>query len=684
MKRILITALLATAVTLGKAQTDGLSYQAVIINHEAQQIPGRNVSGNYLSEGEIALQFTIYDQHDQVEYQEMHEAITDKYGMVNLIIGQGHMTGSSPGTFNQIDWDGTSKVLQVELGIEGADLNEFSRQELLFAPYAYHRNVFADGNLTVMGETVLHDSFTVANESTSLLTGDLVVQGAALFENITVADWSELQGTLQVDGETNLNNNLRVEGVSTFADSALIYGPLHVKDEHPTWLSGELQVEENTMLQQNLEVGGSTAMNGQVTIMAAVSGNNNNYNAYPLRVQGSNRGMAIKVNSNTANGTNNFITFFNGQNQAVGRIEGQTAGEVASSPDYIYQTAYLAANIAIATSNVVGATTSSTACVGAGACVTTPIPSLTVASGANLTLAIANLAAYQAFAYSNLGVTYESGSADYAEWLKRANTAEQLSYGDIVSVRGGEISKDTKFGGQMMVISFKPAVLGNMPPEGEKHLYEKVAFLGQVPVKVMGKVNMGDYILPGGGSDGFGVAVAPADMKIGDYSKIVGTAWSASDAALSSYVNVAIGMNRNDLVQVVESQQRAIEDMRSEIDEMHDLLAELLPGYAERRQAPSKTAVEAPAQMAKGEEDAHEVPTAEELHLPLERSMFEMGLEMVKAQMRDQGIDVDSHPVYKEIFGDEAAVSGIIDQAMDIANAQRDRAIAVDKANGFR
>ncbi len=82
--------------------------------------------------------------------------------------------------------------------------------------------------------------------------------------------------------------------------------------------------------------------------------------------------------------------------------------------------------------------------------------------------------------------------------------------------------------------------------------------------------------------------------------------------------------------------------------------------------------------------DESHLRTADEMHLPLERSMFELGLEMAKAQLRDQGIDVETHPIYKDIFGDEATVNRIIDQAMDLANAQRDRAIVVDKGQGYK
>ena len=40
----------------------------------------------------------------------------------------------------------------------------------------------------------------------------------------------------------------------------------------------------------------------------------------------------------------------------------------------------------------------------------------------------------------NIGVAYESGGADYAEWLKKADPNEVLSFGDVVGVKAGIIS----------------------------------------------------------------------------------------------------------------------------------------------------------------------------------------------------------------------------------------------------
>ncbi|MCB0785516.1 MAG: hypothetical protein KDC02_15090, partial [Flavobacteriales bacterium] len=63
-----------------------------------------------------------------------------------------------------------------------------------------------------------------------------------------------------------------------------------------------------------------------------------------------------------------------------------------------------------------------------------------------------------------------------------------FSPGDVVGVHGGRISRRTEGAQHVLAISSRPIVLGNMPEEGLEHLYERVGFLGQVPVKVAGPV----------------------------------------------------------------------------------------------------------------------------------------------------------------------------------------------------
>lgn len=98
-----------------------------------------------------------------------------------------------------------------------------------------------------------------------------------------------------------------------------------------------------------------------------------------------------------------------------------------------------------------------------------------------------------------------------------------------------------------------------MPTQGQESKFEKVAFMGQVPVRIIGKVTIGDYILPSGNNDGFAIAVSPSAMKIGDYKRIIGVAWESAEAKPLNIVNVAVGINNQDLSSKMEALQQELE-----------------------------------------------------------------------------------------------------------------------------
>lgn len=183
------------------------------------------------------------------------------------------------------------------------------------------------------------------------------------------------------------------------------------------------------------------------------------------------------------------------------------------------------------------------------------------------------------------GVTYTSYGADYAEWLPRFNTEEEIFQGQIVGVKNGRISKITKGADQILAISTNPIVLGNEPIEGQEANYEKVGFMGQVPVLVKGKVREGDYIIPTGQNDGFGIAVPTDELELKHIPLILGRAWSNSENDFLSYINVAIGLNRNDLAKITLQQQEEIitlkekvqllEASANQINDLADRLAKL-------------------------------------------------------------------------------------------------------------
>ncbi|MDC3077640.1 hypothetical protein OA327_02895 [Flavobacteriales bacterium] len=125
------------------SQRTGISYQALIINPDGEQLPGFNNQNAPLVNTAICLEFIIIDHNNSIEYSEYQSVTTDKYGMVNLTIGTGNFAGGSSGGWDNIIWSENSKRLKVRLDVSGtcSGFVEISDQELTSAPFA----LFAPG-----------------------------------------------------------------------------------------------------------------------------------------------------------------------------------------------------------------------------------------------------------------------------------------------------------------------------------------------------------------------------------------------------------------------------------------------------------------------------------------------------------------------------------------------------------
>ena len=188
----------------------------------------------------------------------------------------------------------------------------------------------------------------------------------------------------------------------------------------------------------------------------------------------------------------------------------------------------------------------------------------------NLIHSVLQLGLHVGYFSINPGVAFESGGADYAEWLQKADPMEVINYGDVVGIKGGMISKEFTDAEKFMVVSLNPTVIGAMPKADQEDLFEKIAFMGQVPVKVIGVVNKGDYIVPSGNGDGFAVAVAPDKMKARDYGRIIGTAWGESNGEkVYDYVNTAVGINANDMANMIEEMQGILNQLQLAMQEVN-------------------------------------------------------------------------------------------------------------------
>lgn len=537
-------------------------------------------------------------------------------------------------------------------------------------------DVFLNTNLS--GSTINNGDFTVANSSATDLTGTLNVNGATdLNSTLEVDGATDLNTTLNVDGATDLNSTLEVDGTTDLNSSLEVDGT--------TDLNSTLEVDGATDLNSTLNVDGTTALKGQVTIDATVTGGESSFGAYPLRVQGSDQGIAVKLNGNIPHRSQNYITFFDGGTTPRGRIEGfdfsqdnatiarsfltaalpipgtpavgnngngalswntsdapdalpaalqsQFTGVFSSlNSDYGYglvsETIDLVNSITQAIINIAGCAV----LVGCDDLVSAAVD--VIAQGVQLSLHIFY------FGY-NEGVAFESGGADYAEWLQKANMEELIAAGDVVGVIGGEISKDFTHAEKFMVVSGSPTVIGAMPDPEQGHLYEKIAFMGQVPVKVIGVVKKGDYILPSGNGDGLAIAVNPEEMKAKDYNRIIGIAWGEADGEkVYEYVNTAVGINSNDLADLVEQMQGVLNELQIAMQEVN-------PNFQ-----PSLYEVAGDVQF-----DGSGYTTAPTLNEVINQKFdvsnyanTEVALQGLQEQALAQGFDMNDFPYLSEIF----------------------------------
>ena len=703
-----ITTLLSFILFIGHhtlAQTDGLNYQAVIIDPDPEEIPGIDVTGNILPNKEINVRFTISGSTGITEYQEVHTTKTDEYGMINLVIGKGN---SVTGKFTEIYWDGSTKNLKVEINLDGT-YSDLSDQELLFIPYAYHRDIIASGDLTVDGNsllkgkldinqelnvdgnslikgnldvnndlnvggntklsgeltvednTLLSSKLTVANQSLSDLSGDLKVAGTAtISKSLSVLDSSSttLTGSLDVsgnasfmgdvnfDGDLKLKNTIFIESdndnfLATFNNSSGSDGDgllIKLGRTHSAWngsgfisapmpttepykellqlirdiIDGKKNPTEITPLDivkaspDAMLVAAAQDITNRITseinkvmpkvnipkievpqikspridfprLTVRVLGKTytvtNSFNLMPsvtiypgetlfeggdvppdipqISIPGLPKLPEINIVTqnvnNSLNNNNEYIRFEDKEGRRMGTIQAENLSEWRDNTflNDVYMLDLIAGFIGV-----------------------DPLQAII---GANA--AISNLL----YDYNRIGVAYESGHGDYAEWLERYDHSEYLTAGDIVGVKAAKITKDLTDFEQVMVVSYKPIILGNIPDENKTHLGNNIAFMGQVPVKVIGPVSSGDYIVAHGEISGYGKAINPKEMKTENFKFAVGRSWDTNLNDGPKLINTVVGIHNGDWVKVmqkIESRQEKFEDRLNEFENKVDQLIE--------------------------------------------------------------------------------------------------------------
>jgi len=138
MKKFILFTIISFFTLLSFSQNNGITYQAVIYNPNAEQLPGYDDQLSPMVESNICLRFSIYGQG--LEYEETVQTTTDKFGMVNIIIGNSDQTGGSASSVSDVDWDTGQKSMRVELNHRGdcVSFEEISYQAFSYVPFAYY------------------------------------------------------------------------------------------------------------------------------------------------------------------------------------------------------------------------------------------------------------------------------------------------------------------------------------------------------------------------------------------------------------------------------------------------------------------------------------------------------------------------------------------------------------------
>lgn len=428
----------------------------------------------------------------------------------------------------------------------------------------------------------------------------------------------QMQGTLDQNGVTNFKNTVSVGVASQPNVQFHSYGPA-------TFHHDRLVTKAKDVL-----IGNNASNPGNAfALVIDQTGNTDNEH-----------GIKIQLAPSNPTTDNNFIEFADGQGNSLAAFEGQTPYEGANYIQYLQElkektlalkqatidmadqvrtAARLIAEAAVKVANGVasvvpgaGLTDSDVAegvaeGIGAGkaAIEATVETAAAVETVQAFDEATQDLADYLTYYQNNSSVVFNAEGADYAEWLLREESRERFLPGEIVGVRRGQISKRTSDVDHILVISSNPIILGNRPKETDKERYEKVAFLGQVPIRIIGPVKEGDYIVPSGEHDGHGIAIHPDEIELWMLPDVIAVAWESGTSEVVNIVNCSIGLDDNTMRKVVESIDQRMEELALQMEaRLMETLAENLPNSnaskARKRARNARREASLPNSLTKG------------------------------------------------------------------------------------
>jgi len=273
MKKIFFTLFVLSSISLFSQQRTGISYQALILNPNGEQLPGYNNQNAPLVNTDICIEFLILDENSSIEYSETQSVKTDKYGMVNLSIGNGDFAGGYSGGWSGIVWSEKSKKLKVNLDTTGScsSFTEISNQDLTAVPFA----LFAPGQEGLDGDSAYEVWLSEGNAGSvqdylDSLKGEKGDDGLSAFQiwkdlgnSETEEDFiTALKGEDGVDGKSAYQ--IWIDAGNTGTEAEFLSSLIGVGGTNST----------NTLIKTTSESIGTNCLNGGVKLEYGLDSNN--------------------------------------------------------------------------------------------------------------------------------------------------------------------------------------------------------------------------------------------------------------------------------------------------------------------------------------------------------------------------------------------------------------------------
>ncbi len=270
------------------------NYQAVV----------RDQSGNVISEKAVSLRISILkgSTFGTYVFVENHSPKTNKFGVVNLIIGDGTL---STGSLSDIDWSDGPYFIKIDIDATGGEnYSELGTVQLISVPYSLYSN---KSDLSKTSENVINVDYDQLTNKPDL--------GIYQIINAT-GTWDKVS-----DDDVNLTGDQIIEGKKTFNKSLTVNNKLKASIDNS---------DDTTIVSINRdETGPAIAIIGltESHIGTAIKGVSPYTGVYGLSSSSDAAGTGVYGSSNSGTGSGVYGYNSKADGKGVYGLSGATSGE---------------------------------------------------------------------------------------------------------------------------------------------------------------------------------------------------------------------------------------------------------------------------------------------------------------------------------------------------------------------